>query len=568
MTDRRAARALLRRAVSGEWRALSLATVSGVLRQGSLLALPWCVQHALDDGIVPGDTGATLRWAAIACAFAALQFAGLAVWQWQAQMAGARSAARLRDGLTAHVAGLDRAALAGYGHGDLAMRATRDVDQIRMWVFGLPVWAVIGTTLAIVLPAVAGLDPLMLGVTLAMVPLLAVVNIAFPGPYERAGENLSDAHAARADAVEDLLSAGAAVRGIGGGPVLVERHRERSAEVTVMTERLARVHSAWAALGPAVPRIAIAAGVAVGGHAALDGRITVGGLVAFTVWMTIFTLAMTVLVDRLVDRGNAAVAAGRITEILALAPSVADPAEPKEARGTALAAEGVVVRHDGDTVLGPCDLAAGPGEFVAVTGPTGCGKSTLLRLLARLDDPAEGAVLLGGTDVRDVALAELRSRVAYVPQRPLVLSGTVAHNLCPGREATPAELRAACETARVHAEIEAMPEGYATELGEGGSTLSGGQVQRLALARALLTGAEVLLLDDVTSALDPDTERLVVAELRERVPRPTIVFVSHRQGVLAAADRVVDLAGDTAPASDGSEADLETTPTGGASWRK
>jgi len=541
VSDRRAARALLRRAVAGEWRALSLATVSGVARQGALLALPWCVQHALDDGIVAGDTGATMRWAAIACAFAVLQFAGLAVWQWQAQMAGARSAARLRDRLTAHVAGLDRAALAGYGHGDLAMRATRDIDQIRMWVFGLPVWAVIATTLAIVLPAVAAMDPLMLGVTLAMVPLLAVVNVAFPGPYERAGERLAEAHAARADAVEDLLSASAAVRGIGGEPVLVARHHERSAEVTEKNEGLARIHSAWAALGPAVPRVAIAAGVAVGGYAALDGRISVGDLVAFTVWMTTFTLAMTVLVDRLVDRGNAAVAAGRVTEILALRPSVADPAEPKETHGTSLEAEGVVVRRDGETILGPCDLSAGPGEFVAVTGPTGCGKSTLLRLLARLDDPDEGVVRLGGTDVKDVALDELRSRVAYVPQRPLVLSGTVAHNLCPGREASPEELRSACEAAHIHDEIEAMPDGYATELGEGGSTLSGGQVQRLALARALLTGAEVLLFDDVTSALDPRTEQLIVTGLREREPRPTIVFVTHRQGVLAAADRVVRL---------------------------
>jgi ATP-binding cassette subfamily B protein len=143
--------------------------------------------------------------------------------------------------------------------------------------------------------------------------------------------------------------------------------------------------------------------------------------------------------------------------------------------------------------------------------------------------------------VKDVALDELRSRIAYVPQRPLVLSGTVAHNLCPGREASPEELRAACEAAHIHDEIEAMPDGYATELGEGGSTLSGGQVQRLALARALLTGAEVLLFDDVTSALDPRTEQLIVTALREREPRPTVVFVTHRQGVLAAADRVVRL---------------------------
>ncbi|MEO5878260.1 MAG: ABC transporter ATP-binding protein [Streptosporangiaceae bacterium] len=556
-TDRTASRALLRASFRDQWQPVSLAMVCGFLRQASLLAVPWCVQHALDEGIVGGDTGATVTWASVALGLALVQFVSLAGWQWQARLAEARTGAVLRDRLSAHLATLDRAALAGYGHGDLALRSTRDVDQIRMWVYGLPVWVVIATTFVIVLPAVAALDPLLLVVTVVMVPLLAVVNLVFPGPYERAGDRLSDAHAARADTVEDLLSASAAVRGIGGEPVLLARHHARSAEVADLTGHIARIQSAWTALGPAIPRLAIAAGVGIGGPAALDGRITVGGLVAFTVWMGTFTTAVTVLVDRLVDRGNATVAACRLTEILALRAVVTDPPDPVAlpADGN-LRAESVVIGHDGRTLLGPVDLDVAPGEFVAVTGPTGSGKSSALRLLCRLDDPAEGTVSWGGTDLRAVTLDDLRSRVAYVPQRPLLLSGTVADNLRLGRDLDAGTLRRACEDAHVHADVMALPSGYDTEIGEGGSTLSGGQVQRLALARAFLTDADLLLLDDVTSALDPGTEQEILTRLEGRTPRPSIVFVTHRPGVLAAADRVVTLGDHAAPLP------------GGPSWQK
>ncbi|GAA4232132.1 SmdA family multidrug ABC transporter permease/ATP-binding protein [Actinomadura meridiana] len=540
--------ALLRSCVRDQWRNLSAATGGGVVRQATLLAIPWCVQHALDDGVVAEDPGATTRWALAAAGLATVHFVAVALWQWQARMAEARTGAALRDRLTAHLARLDRAALAGYGHGDLATRATRDIDQIRMWVYGLPGWAVITTTFVIVLPSVAALDTALLVVTLLIVPLLAAVNMTFPGPYERAGDRLSRAHADRADAVEDLLSSGAAVRGIGGGPVLLDRHHAHSAEVERLTGDVARIQSAWAALGPAVPRLAIAAGVGLGGFAALDGRITVGGLVAFTVWMGTFTIAVTVLVDRLVDRGNAAVAARRVEEILALRPSVTEPADPVPAapRGT-LTASAVTARHHDREALGPFDVSAEPGEFVVVTGPTGSGKSTLLRLLARLDDPASGTVAWDGTDLRRLGLDGLRAALVVVPQRPVLLSGTVADNLRLGGNADQAALERACRDACVHDDVMALPGGYDTELGEGGSSLSGGQVQRLALARAFLRAGErpggVLLLDDVTSALDTGTEQRILDRLARRDPGTSVVFVTHRTAVLKAADRVIDLPG-------------------------
>ncbi|MGW2548316.1 ABC transporter ATP-binding protein, partial [Kitasatospora sp. NPDC001574] len=326
---------------------------------------------------------------------------------------------------------------------------------------------------------------------------------------------------------------------------LVHRHHGASAEVTERTVIAARIEASWAAVGPFVPRLAVAAGVGFGGLAVLDGRLTIGGLTAFTSWMAIVTLATRVLVDRLLERGQADVAAARIDEALSIRPVVAEPPAGKALdlpeHGT-LAFTGVTAVRDGRTVLGPVDLTVRHGEFVAVSGATGSGKSTLLRLAVRLDDPDGGTVAYGGTDLREARLDQVRERISYVAQRPVLLSGTVADNLRLGRDIDPETLYEACRTAGIHDQLTAMPDGYETELGEGGTALSGGQVQRLAIARALLGDPAVLLLDDSTSALDTTTEKIVLDRLRTWAGQDrTVLFATHRTAVLDTADRVVTL---------------------------
>ncbi|MFE2724204.1 ABC transporter ATP-binding protein [Kitasatospora sp. NPDC059327] len=554
---RRRARALLRNSLRPHRATVAAAMVAAAIRQLALLAVPWCVQHAVDDGLKPGDDGALLLWSGATAAAALVQFVGLYGWQYWAGYADAKVGADLRARLLHHLSGLDRAALASRGHGDLAMRATRDTDLVREWVHGLAVWVVLATTFVVVLPALAFLDLSLLLVTLATLPFLVWVNLHFPKRFAAASGELSRAHGERADAVADLLQVGTGLRGTGGHRPLVERHHTASAEVTERTVVAARVEAGWAAVAPFVPRLAVAAGVGIGGLAVLDGRLSLGGLVAFTTWMAIVTLATRVLVDRLLERGQADVAAARIDEALAIRPVVAEPA-PGDARDLpdsgALRLTGVTAVRDGRTVLGPVDLAVEDGEFVALEGATGSGKSTLLRLVVRLDDPDSGTVSYGGVDLRDARLDEVRSRIAYVSQRPVLLSGTVADNLRLGRELDDAALHEACRTAGIHDQLTAMPDGYRTELGEGGTALSGGQVQRLAIARALLGDPRVLLLDDSTSALDTTTEKLVLERLRAWAAGRTVVFASHRAAVLETADRVVEL---RPPA-----ADTATTPSG------
>jgi ABC-type multidrug transport system fused ATPase/permease subunit len=193
-------------------------------------------------------------------------------------------------------------------------------------------------------------------------------------------------------------------------------------------------------------------------------------------------------------------------------------------------------------VLRGVDLALEPGEIVAVCGATGSGKTTLLNLLPRFYDPTAGRVLVGGVDTRDAALAELRHAVAIVTQKPVLFSVLLRENLVSARpDADWEDVLAACRAAGVSAFVDELPNGYDTLIGERGVNLSGGQRQRVALARALLAGARVLVLDDPMSAVDTETERLLVENLRPAVAGRTVLVATQRLSTIAVADRAVVL---------------------------
>lgn len=590
---------LLRWAARRSRGGLVASTFGGLGYQGGLLALPWAMGHAVDD-VRSGDRGALLVWAGVVLAVSV----GLTVaeWgmRWWATLAGVRTGNALLLRLAGRVLGWDSGTAHRFSSGDLVVRGTRDTEQITVWLSTVPslVSGVVGLGAALVL--IASLDPLLALIGLGALPLLVLVNLWYPRRYERANSALSAAHGARADAVEDLLSASTAVRGLGGEAMLIERHHVASRAVRDRTLALARVAAGWSAYAPFVPWLATAAGVAVGGLAVLDGRLSVGGLTQFAGWMALLGRQVMMLTLRLSQFGDAWTAAGRIAEVLAAVPSLTSPELPKplpvfsrpegdgrpsapaEGAGLVLGAGfvgvgqpsapaglrtcGVVVARAGRERLALPDLVIGAGEFVAVTGAVGSGKSTLLRLLARLEDPAGGVVSLGGIDLRELDLEELRGAVTLVGQRPLLLSGSIADNLRLGREGVTEErMRDACRRAGILGYVESLPGGFGTELGERGSGVSGGQAQRLALARGLLRGSRMLLLDDVTSAVDAATEQRILDGLRESGlrgsgPREngpwasgagggdgvgavggTVVFATSRAAVAARADRVVRL---------------------------
>jgi len=196
----------------------------------------------------------------------------------------------------------------------------------------------------------------------------------------------------------------------------------------------------------------------------------------------------------------------------------------------------------GEAVLRHIDLDVAPGTKVAVLGLTGSGKSTLLHLIPRFYDPTEGRVLIDGVDVRDVTLASLRRQVAIVPQETFLFSTTLRENIAYGRpDATMEEIEAAARAAQIHDFIVSLPQGYETVVGERGVGLSGGQKQRIAIARALLTDAPILLLDESTSAVDVETERLIQRALDRLMAGRTTFIIASRLSTVRKADLVLVL---------------------------
>jgi ABC-type multidrug transport system fused ATPase/permease subunit len=195
-----------------------------------------------------------------------------------------------------------------------------------------------------------------------------------------------------------------------------------------------------------------------------------------------------------------------------------------------------------EPALDRCSLEVAPGEVVALAGPSGCGKSTLLAVLLGFVRPDEGRVLVGGIDLAAADLDAWRRHVAWVPQRPVLFAGTIAANIRLGALAASDEaVREAARLAHAAAFVETLPDGYETVLGDGGAGVSAGQRQRIALARAFLRDAPILLLDEPTSNLDGDAEDEVLDAIRRLATGRTVVLVAHRPSLLAMADRVVEL---------------------------
>jgi ATP-binding cassette subfamily B protein len=284
----------------------------------------------------------------------------------------------------------------------------------------------------------------------------------------------------------------------------------------------------------------------VGGHDVVAGRISAGQLSAFVFYAVIVAGAVATISEVVGDLQRAAGATERIFELLAIEPGIAPPSNPvplpSPARGT-VSFDAVTFRYPSrpDTpALDAFTLDVASGENVALVGPSGAGKTTVFQLLLRFYDPQGGAVRIDGVDLRTADPADVRTRLAVVPQDPVIFAASVLENIRYGRPAaTDTEVRAACEAAYASEFVAELPQGYDSPLGERGVRLSGGQRQRLAIARAILADRPILLLDEATSSLDAESERVVQLALERLMARRTVLIIAHRLATVRHADRIV-----------------------------
>jgi ABC-type multidrug transport system fused ATPase/permease subunit len=431
--------------------------------------------------------------------------------------------------------------------GDLVTRLTGDVSRIQD---ALVVWLVSAVpdalTLAGLLVVMVAIDPRMTLVALVVVPPLGVLAVVRRRQIKRAQRESRARQGELAARVAESLRHVRAVQAFAQQDAENGRFRRDNTGVVRASLRALDLEARY---GPAADLL-LAGGSGLvlwlGVLRVTSGQMTLGLLLVVLAYLSSMYRPVRSLTRLASVLARGAASRERVNELLASDEYVADApdAVPAPARPQTLAVDDVTFGYDpAQPVLRGVSLRLERGEMVCLVGATGVGKSTLLSLLLRLYDPDSGAIALDGSDIRRLGTASLRQRIALVPQDPWILDGTIADNIAFGRpDAGHDEIVEAARTALVHRFVEAMPAGYDTVVGEGGVMLSGGQRRRLALARALLRGSEVLLLDEPTSGLDAESEQAVMSAIEGAATGRMTLVVSHRLRVAMLADRVVVLA--------------------------
>jgi ATP-binding cassette subfamily B protein/subfamily B ATP-binding cassette protein MsbA len=427
--------------------------------------------------------------------------------------------------------------------GDTIARVTGDPYCVQVLVTGvlLPLLQSLGTLAAMFL-VMWSLEPTMTLLALTVVPFLVLNIWLFGKPMKARGRVRRDLEGRMMSVVQQALNAIPAVQAYTREEREHDRFR-RHADDTVAAYRRATAADMWFKLFVGlVTSIGTAAVMWVGAYAALEGRITAGTVLVFLTYLAALYAPLNAITYSASTLQYAAANADRVLEILDLPLDVRDAADARE-----LALKGHVRYEDvtfgydaGRAVLKNVSFEVRPGEVVAIVGPTGGGKTTLVNLLVRFFDPWSGRVTVDGHDLRELKVKSLRQQVAIVLQEPFIFPLTAAENIAYGRpEAGRVEIESAAASAAADTFISRLPEGFDTVVGERGATLSGGEKQRLSIARAFLKDAPILILDEPTSALDARTERKLLDVLERLMRDRTTFIIAHRLSTIRNADRIL-----------------------------
>ncbi|PCG87755.1 multidrug ABC transporter ATP-binding protein [Streptomyces sp. WZ.A104] len=526
---------------------IALLVLLQLLQTCATLYLPSLNADIIDNGVVKGDTGYILEFGGLMIAVSVLQVLGNV----GAVYYGARTASALgrdvRAAVFDRVQSFSARELGRFGAPSLITRTTNDVQQVQMLVLmaftlmvSAPIMCVGGIVMAL------GQDVPLSAVLLAVVPVLGVSVSLIVKKMRPLFRTMQE----RLDGVNRVLreqiTGNRVIRAFVRDGYEARRFRGANTELTDVSVATGRL---MALMFPTVMTVVNLSSVAVvwfGAHRIDSGGMQIGALTAFLAYLMQIVMAVMMATFMFMMVPRAEVCAERIEEVLGTDSSVVPPLSPvtELRRHGHLEVRGAEFRYPGaeEPVLRAVDLVARPGETTAIIGSTGSGKSTLLGLVPRLFDVTGGEVLVDGEDVRGIDPVLLAKTVSLVPQKPYLFSGTVATNLRYGNpDATDEELWHALEVAQAKGFVEGLEHGLDAPIAQGGTNVSGGQRQRLAIARTLVQRPEIYLFDDSFSALDYATDAALRAALARETAGATVLIVAQRVSTIREADRILVL---------------------------
>ena len=431
--------------------------------------------------------------------------------------------------------------------GDLIERVTTDSYSVDTLLTGAVLPAIQAfATLVSVLAVMLALDWRLTLLSVSVVPLIALTVRFFGRPLRERSREQRDSEGRMTSVVEQTLGAMPAVQAFTREPLQEMRFRHHAEQTIRAYARSALTGMGFQLATGMVLTLGTAAVIFAGGTLAIEGVLTAGTIVVFVSYVATLYDPIEALSHTAQTIQSAAAETDRVMEIMEIEPAIRDrPGARERPVEGAVSYQNVVFGYDaGRPVLRDVSFTAAPGEVLAIVGPTGAGKTTLVSLLVRFFDPWEGRVTIGGVDIRDFTLRSLRSQIALVLQDPFIFPTTIAENIALGRpEATREQVVAAAEAANAHAFIERLPQGYDSLVGERGATLSGGEKQRLSIARAFVKDAPLLVLDEPTSALDARTEGLLLEALERLMAGRITLVIAHRHSTIRNADEILALEG-------------------------
>ena len=545
-----AVRPTLRRLFPLWWeqrRLVGLGLACALAFTGLSISIPVLTKFVIDDAIEGEHRDRLLPLLGLIVAVAIVRFFVNFTRRFATARVGIAVEARLRGLLYDAYLRYPRAFFDRHSTGEVISRATNDIYPVRYFIG----WGVVQGIQSAMMITASAIVLLLVNPKLALVsaiamPAVGVLTWYFAHRLFPISRLVQEKKGHLTEASDEAVIGIEMVQAFGRENDVRTRFLGRAEAVRHETMRMATIEAKFLPGLMALPTLGIAAVLYLGGKDVIAGDLTIGELSLFITLLLQLVWPLEAL-GWIINLGQRALAsAGRSFAWLDAIEPLPAATHPQPLPAGALPVRFEDVRFSygtGSEVLRGVDLDVQPGEILAVCGATGSGKTTLLNLLPRFYDPTAGRLLVGGVDTRDADLSELRRAVAIVTQKPVLFSVLLRENLLSARpDAGWDEVLAACEAAGVSAFVDDLPEGYETLIGERGVNLSGGQRQRVALARALLAGARVLVLDDPMSAVDTQTERLLVENLRPAVAGRTVLVATQRLSTISVADRAVVLA--------------------------